>query len=58
MDTLIEEVEIMAKEQDAENVDGNGSSPPPTLPLEEVALASTGSLSREIPVLPHQVTRD
>ena len=52
MDTLIEEVEIMAKEQGAENVDENGSFPS-TPPLEEVALASPGPRSREIPVLPH-----
>jgi len=53
MDTLIEEVEAMAKEQNAENPDGSASAPSPsTLPLKELSLASTGPSSREIPVLP------
>jgi (E)-4-hydroxy-3-methylbut-2-enyl-diphosphate synthase len=53
MDTLIEEVEAMAKEQDAESPGGVVSPPSqPTLPLEELSLASSGPSSREIPVLP------
>ena len=53
MDTLIEEVEAMAKEQDAENLTGSApSQPPSTLPLDELSLASAGSSSREIPMLP------
>ena len=53
MDTLIEEVEAMAKEQDAESP-GSSVSPanPLAPPLEELSLASTGPSSREIPVLP------
>ncbi len=53
MDTLIEEVEVMAKEQEATlphasaPVSGSG-----TLPFDDVSLASTGHSSREIPVLP------
>jgi len=52
MDTLIEEVEAMAKEQDAENSGGSVSPSPLAPPLEELSLASTGPSSREIPVLP------
>ena len=53
MDTLIEEVEAMAKEQDSESRNGPVSSPPPsTLPLDELSLASAASSSREIPILP------
>ena len=53
IDTLIEEVEIMAKEQDAENA-GSGSavSSSSVGPSEEVAVAPSGLSSREIPVLP------
>jgi (E)-4-hydroxy-3-methylbut-2-enyl-diphosphate synthase len=53
MDTLIEEVEAMAKEQDAEN---SGGSVSPASPLAssiaELSLASPGPSSREIPVFP------
>jgi (E)-4-hydroxy-3-methylbut-2-enyl-diphosphate synthase len=55
MDTLIAEVEAMAKEQDAEN--SNGSIPiqhPTALSREELPYASRGLHSREIPVLPRQ----
>ncbi len=53
MDTLIEEVEALAKEQDAESSgDSVAPSLSPTLPLKDLSLASTGSSSREIPVLP------
>ena len=53
MDILIEEVEAMAKEQDAES-SGSSVSPssPSTLPLEELLLASARPSSREIPMLP------
>jgi (E)-4-hydroxy-3-methylbut-2-enyl-diphosphate synthase len=55
MDTLIEEVEAMAKEQDVDSPNGSVPSPPPsTLPLNELSLASTGPSSREIPMLPHK----
>ena len=53
MDTLIEEVEIMAKEQDAANSGHSASqSPPSTFPQAELTVDSTGSISRDIPVLP------
>ena len=53
MDTLIEEVEAMAREQDAENPGGVVSPPSrPALPSEELSFASSGPSSREIPVLP------
>ena len=53
MDTLIEEVEAMAKEQDAENSGGSVSPASPLAPsIAELSLASTGPSSREIPVLP------
>jgi (E)-4-hydroxy-3-methylbut-2-enyl-diphosphate synthase len=53
MDILIEEVEAMAKEQDAES-SGSSVSPssPSTPPLEELLLASVRPSSREIPMLP------
>jgi (E)-4-hydroxy-3-methylbut-2-enyl-diphosphate synthase len=53
MDTLIEEVEMMVREQDAEGpgepVVRKHSLP---LPLEGLSVASVGSSPREIPVLP------
>jgi (E)-4-hydroxy-3-methylbut-2-enyl-diphosphate synthase len=53
MDTLIEEVEAMAKEQNSDGQQGIGSQPSPLLsPLEELSLSSPKSSSREIPVLP------
>jgi (E)-4-hydroxy-3-methylbut-2-enyl-diphosphate synthase len=53
MDTLIEEVEAMAKEQDADNPGASVSqSSPSALPLKELSLASPEPSSREIPVLP------
>jgi len=53
MDTLIEEVEAMAKEQDAESPGGSVSPASPLAPsIAELSLASTGPSSREIPVLP------
>jgi (E)-4-hydroxy-3-methylbut-2-enyl-diphosphate synthase len=52
MDTLIEEVEAMAKEQDAEGQSGSVPQLSPSLPLKEMSLASPGPSSREIPVLP------
>jgi (E)-4-hydroxy-3-methylbut-2-enyl-diphosphate synthase len=52
MDTLIEEVEAMAKEQDAEGQNGLVPQPSPSLPLKERSLASPRPSSREIPVLP------
>lgn len=53
MDTLIEEVEAMAKEQEFENPGESVSmSSPSTPPLGELSLASTSPSSREIPVLP------
>ena len=57
MDTLIEEVEALAKEQGAENSGGLVSPSPSTpsaLPLEELSLASTGTSSREIPMFPNK----
>ncbi|MDX2348438.1 MAG: flavodoxin-dependent (E)-4-hydroxy-3-methylbut-2-enyl-diphosphate synthase, partial [Nitrospirota bacterium] len=53
MDILIEEVEAMAKEQDAES-SGSSVSPssPSKTPLEELLLASARPSSREIPMLP------
>jgi (E)-4-hydroxy-3-methylbut-2-enyl-diphosphate synthase len=53
MDILIEEVEAMAKEQDAENSGGSVSPASPLAPsIAELSLASTGPSSREIPVFP------
>jgi hypothetical protein len=53
MDTLIEEVEAMVKEQDAENSGGLVSPASPlTSSIAELSLASPGPSSREIPVLP------
>jgi (E)-4-hydroxy-3-methylbut-2-enyl-diphosphate synthase len=52
MDTLIEEVEAMAKEQDAEGQSGSVPQLSPSLPLKEMSLASPRPSSREIPVLP------
>ncbi len=53
MDTLIEEVEAMAKEQNAKSSNESISTPNPSaLPPEELSLTSRGPTSREIPVLP------
>ncbi len=53
MDTLIQEVEAMAKEQDAENSAGTVSpSSPSALSLKELSLSSTRPSSREIPIMP------
>ncbi|MEX0830172.1 MAG: flavodoxin-dependent (E)-4-hydroxy-3-methylbut-2-enyl-diphosphate synthase [Nitrospirales bacterium] len=52
MDTLIEEVEAMAKEQDAEGQKGLVLQPSPSLPPKEMPLAAPRPSSREIPVLP------
>jgi (E)-4-hydroxy-3-methylbut-2-enyl-diphosphate synthase len=53
MDTLIEEVEAMAKEQDAENSGGSVYPASPVAPsIAELSLSSTRPSSREIPVLP------
>jgi len=53
MDTLIEEVEAMAKEQDAEGTgDIVSRNHPLPLPLKGLSIASVGSSTREIPVLP------
>ena len=53
MDTLIEEVEAMAKEQDAENSGGSVSPASQLAPsIAELSLASPGPSSREIPVFP------
>jgi (E)-4-hydroxy-3-methylbut-2-enyl-diphosphate synthase len=52
MDTLIEEVEAMAKEQDAEGQSGSVPQLSPSLPLKEMSLASPRPSSREISVLP------
>jgi (E)-4-hydroxy-3-methylbut-2-enyl-diphosphate synthase len=53
MDTLIEEVEAMVKEQDAENSGGLVSPASPLASsIAELSLASPGPSSREIPVLP------
>jgi hypothetical protein len=55
MDTLIEEVEAMAKEQDAEGSSGLGSKVSSSaLPLEELSVASPGLSSREIPMVPRK----
>ena len=53
MDILIEEVEAMAKEQEAESSGSSvSSSSPSTPPLKELLLASARPSSREIPMLP------
>jgi (E)-4-hydroxy-3-methylbut-2-enyl-diphosphate synthase len=59
LDTLIEEVELMAKEQDGEDPSGHASEEIDSLPrnlpsMEERSLASRRSSSKEIPVLPRQ----
>jgi len=53
MDTLIEEVEMMAREQDSEGPgDGGVLKHSLPLPLEGLSVPSVGSSTREIPVLP------
>ncbi len=53
MDTLIEEVEVMAKEQESDNSNQSVSmADPDVLPIDDLSLASTGRSSRDIPVLP------
>ena len=53
MDTLIEEVEFMAKEQESDNSNQSVSmADPDVLPIDDLSLASTRRSSRDIPVLP------
>ena len=59
LDTLIEEVELMAKEQDGERASGHDSKASEGVamnlpPMEDLSLPSLRSSSREIPVLPRQ----
>lgn len=55
MDTLIEEIEAMAKEQDAEGPSCSVSkASSAALPLEEFPVASSRLASREIPMLPRK----
>ena len=55
METLIQEVEIMAQEQDAESQHVPVSQEvPPSPPLRGVSFTSMGSSSRDIPVLPRR----
>jgi (E)-4-hydroxy-3-methylbut-2-enyl-diphosphate synthase len=59
LDTLIEEVELMAKEQDGEGKSSHASEGSEDLPLnfppmEDLSLTSLRSSSKEIPVLPRQ----
>ncbi len=59
LDTLIEEVELMAKEQNGERASGHAPEaskgvPMNLPPMEDLSLPSLRSSSREIPVLPRQ----
>ncbi|MDH5575339.1 MAG: flavodoxin-dependent (E)-4-hydroxy-3-methylbut-2-enyl-diphosphate synthase [Nitrospirota bacterium] len=59
LDTLIEEVELMAKEQNGERASGHASEASEGVamnlpPMEDLSLPSLRSSSREIPVLPRQ----
>jgi (E)-4-hydroxy-3-methylbut-2-enyl-diphosphate synthase len=59
LDTLIEEVELMAKEQDGEGKSSHASEGSEDLPLnfppmEDLSLTSLRSSPKEIPVLPRQ----
>jgi (E)-4-hydroxy-3-methylbut-2-enyl-diphosphate synthase len=59
LDTLIEEVELMAKEQDGERASSHASEASESLPvnlpaMEDLSLRPIRSSSREIPVLPRQ----
>jgi (E)-4-hydroxy-3-methylbut-2-enyl-diphosphate synthase len=59
LDTLIEEVELMAKEQDGEGASSHASEASESLPInlpamEDLPLSPIRSSSREIPVLPRQ----